>query len=128
VRFKTRKQAERFQTETAHRAARGEYVEPAKVPTFAVAAERWFASKTDRRPSHVADLRSRLDKHLLPRFGAERLDRITVAAIEKLRDDLRAGGYAPRTINAVVRIAGAVFRAAIRRGECALRQRQRRRR
>jgi hypothetical protein len=86
VRFRTRKQAERFLTETAHRAARGEYV--AKVPTFAVAAERWFASKTDRRPSHVADLRSRLDKHLLPRFGAERLDRINIAAIEKLRDDL----------------------------------------
>jgi integrase len=118
VRFRTRKQAERFLTETAHRAARGEYV--AKAPTFAVAAERWFASKTDRRPSHVADLRSRLDKHLLPRFGAERLDRINVAAIEKFRDELRAGGYAPRTINTVVRIAGAVFRAAIRRGECAL--------
>src|SRR5208282_6781604 len=35
VRFKTRKQAERFLTETAHRAAQGEYVEPAKIPTFA---------------------------------------------------------------------------------------------
>jgi integrase len=118
VRFRTRKQADRFLTETAHRAARGEYV--AKVPTFAVAAERWYASKTDRRPSHVADLRSRLDKHLLPRFGSEQLDRITIAAIEKLRDDLRADGYAHRTINTVIRIAGAVFRAAIRRGECAV--------
>jgi integrase len=120
VRFRTRKQAERFLAETTQRAVRGEYFEPAKVPTFAVAAERWFASKTDRRPSHVADLRSRLDKHLMPRLGAERLDRITVAAIEKLRDDLRAGGYASRTINTIVRIAGAVFRSAIRRGECAL--------
>ncbi len=117
VRFRTRKQAERFLAETTQRVTRGEYVEPAKVPTFAVAAERWFTSKTDRRPSHVADLRSRLDKHLLPRFGAERLDRITVAAIEKLRDDLRADDYAPRTVNTIVRIAGAVFRAAIRRGE-----------
>jgi hypothetical protein len=84
VRFRTRKQAERFLAETTQRAVHGEYVEPAKIPTFAVAAERWFASKTDRRPSHVADLRSRLDKHLLPLLGAERLDRITVAAIEKL--------------------------------------------
>jgi hypothetical protein len=58
VRFRTRKQAERFLTETAHKAARGEYVEPAKVPTFAEVAEDWFRSKTDRRPSHVSDLRT----------------------------------------------------------------------
>jgi integrase len=88
------------------------------VPTFGVAAERWFESKTDRRPSHVADLRSRLDKHILPRLGAKRLDRITVAAIEALRSDLRAN-YAPRTVSTIVRIAGAVFKGAIGRGECA---------
>jgi integrase len=62
---------------------------------------------------------SRLDRHLVPRLGAERLDRITVTAIEKLRDHLRAESYAPRTINSMLRIVGAVFEAAIRRGECA---------
>src|SRR5262249_19540664 len=56
-------------------------------------------------------------KHILPRFGALRLDRITVGAVEKLRDDLRADRYAPRTINTIIRIVGAVFCAAIRRGE-----------
>jgi integrase len=58
-----------------------------------------------------------LDKHLLPRFGADRLDRITVAAVEKLRDNMRTDGYAPRTINTIIRIVSAVFRAAIRRGD-----------
>src|SRR5229473_2894170 len=80
VRFRTRKQAERFLAETTQRVVRGEYIEPAKVPTFAEAAERWFAPKADRRPGYVADMRSRLDKHILPRFGHERLDRISVAA------------------------------------------------
>jgi integrase len=88
-----------------------------RVPTFKDAAELWFSSKTDRRASHVADLRARLDKHILPRVGALRLDRITVGAVEKLRDDLRADAYAPRTINTIIRIVGAVFRAAIRRGD-----------
>ena len=119
VRFKTRKQAERFQTETAHRAARGEYVEPAKIPTFAEIAEDWFKSKTDRRPSHVSDLRTRLDKHLLPIFGSDRLDRITVAAIEKFRNDLRDRSYAHRTTNNILRIMGAVFKLGIKRGQCA---------
>ena len=76
VEFATKKLAERFLTDTSHKVSRGEYVEPAKVPTFAKAAETWYASKTDRRPSHVFNLRSRLDKHILPRLGGERLDRI----------------------------------------------------
>ncbi len=84
VRFETRKQAERFLTETAHKAARGEYVDPAKIPTSAEVAEDWFRrNKADRRPSHVVDLRTRLDKHILPIFGASKLDRITVAAVER---------------------------------------------
>jgi integrase len=119
LRFKTRKQAEQFQIETAHKASRGDYVDPVKVPTFREVAEDWFQSKTDRRPSHVADLRSRLDKHILPIFGPHRLDRITVAAVEKFRNDLRDQGYAHRTINTILRIMGAVFKKATRRGQCA---------
>src|ERR1039457_5445529 len=64
VRFKTRKQAELFLAQTTEKAARGEYVEPAKIPKFGEIAEEWFQSKIDRRPSHVSDLRTRLDKHI----------------------------------------------------------------
>jgi integrase len=115
--FPTKKAAEKHLAETSAKASRGEYLDRARIPTFKDAAELWFRSKSDRRASHIADLRGRLNKHLLPRFGADRLDRITVAAVEKLRDDMRADGYAPRTINTIIRIVGAVFRAAIRRGD-----------
>jgi hypothetical protein len=107
VRFKTRKEAERFRTETLHKASRGEYLEPAKVPIFREVAEEWFRSKSDRRPSHICDLRSRLNKHIYPVFGKERLDRIAVSAIEKLRDDLRERENQHRTINRILRIMGA---------------------
>jgi integrase len=118
VRFRTRKQAERFLTETAHRAAQGEYVEPAKVPTFAEVAEEWYLSKIDRRPSHVFDLRTRLDKHILPIFGTYKLDRITVAMVERFRNNLRYRKYAHRTINTILRIISAIFRLGIKRGQC----------
>ncbi|MGC2459383.1 MAG: tyrosine-type recombinase/integrase [Steroidobacteraceae bacterium] len=118
VRFPTKKAAERFQAETALQAARGEYVEPAKVPTFAEVAEDWFQSKTDRRPSHVSDLRTRLDKHILPVFAIHKVDRISVATVEKFRNDLRDREYAHRTINAILRIMGAIIRLAIKRGQC----------
>ncbi len=115
--FQTKKAAEKHLAETSAKASRGEYLDRARVPIFKDAAELWFRSKTDRRASHVADLRARLDKHILPRVGAIRLDRIMVGSIEKLRDDLRTDAYAPRTINTIIRIVGAVFRAAIRRGD-----------
>jgi integrase len=117
--FATKKAAEKHLSETVVKIDRGEYLELKKLLTFAQAAELWYESKTDRRASHVADLRIRLDKHILPRLGSLRLDKITVGMIEKLRNDLRAAEYAPRTINTIIRIIGAVFRAAIRRGEVA---------
>jgi integrase len=118
VRFPTKKAAERFLAETGLQAARGEYIEPAKVPTFAEVAEEWLHSKSDRRPSHVLDLRTRLDRHLLPVFGPQKMDRIAVQRIERFRDDLRDRDYARRTINAILRIMSAVFRLAIKRGQC----------
>ena len=117
VRFKTRKEAERFLTDTLHKASRGDYLEPTKVPIFGDVAEEWFKSKLDRRPSHLFDLRTRLDKQILPVFGKEKLDRITVAAVEKLRDRLREAKYAHRTINRILWIIGSVFRLAIKRGQ-----------
>jgi hypothetical protein len=118
LRFKTRKEAERFLAETAHRAAQGEYIEPAKIPSFEEVAEDWLRGKTDRRPSHFFDLQTRLAKHILPIFGAHKLDRISVASVERFRNDLRDRGYAFRTINTILRIMSAVFRLGIRRGQC----------
>src|SRR5208337_4057962 len=40
-------------------------------------------------------------------------------AIEQFRDGLRERGYAYRTINTILRIMGAVFRLALKRGQCA---------
>ena len=115
--FKTRGMPNSTNRTRRSRSRTASCVAPAKIPTFKAAAELWYASKTDRRPAHVADLRSRLDKHILPRIGTMRLDRIKVGAIEKLRDDMQGDGYAPRTINAIIRIVGAVFRSAINRDE-----------
>src|ERR1700687_2537543 len=84
--FATKKAAEKHLSETVVKVDRGEYLELKKLPTFAQAAELWFDDKSDRRPSCVADIRSRLDKHILPLIGSFRLDKINVANVEKLRD------------------------------------------
>jgi integrase len=114
--FATKKAAEKHLSETVVKVDRGEYLELTKTPTFGEAAELWYGTKKDRRAAYVADIRSTLDNHLLPRVGALRLDKITVPLLEKIRTDLRAK-YAAPTVGNIIRVLGAVFRAAIRRGE-----------
>jgi integrase len=117
-RFKTRRQAERFLAETSHKAAQGEYLDPAQIRTFAELAGDWLNSKIDRRPSHFFDLQTKLAKHILPIFGPQKSNRISVASVEWFRNDLRDRGYAHRTINSILRIMSAVFRLGIKHGEC----------
>src|SRR5215469_10577523 len=116
--FPTKRAAQQYLAETSVQAKHGQYLDPNAVPTFAEAADRWFAGKVDRCAAHVSTIQSLL-KHLLLKLGAQRLDRISVTDIEKLRNDLRIDGYAHRTIVAIIRVCGAVFRAAVRRSEAA---------
>jgi integrase len=115
--FPTKKAAEKYEAETKVAVSRGLYVDPNKVSTFAEAAETWLRGKADRRPSHVCNLQSRMRKHILPRFGNKRLDQISVADVENFRTDLKAE-LERRTVGVIVRMVKAIFRSAIRRGEC----------
>ena len=116
--FATQRQAKDHEAATRVKVKAGTYVTPARVPLFATAAQLWFVSKAHRRPSHLCSLRTRLDKHLLPRFGTERLDRITPGELEQMRDELQAEGYSYKTVNAIISAASNVFAGAIRRDEC----------
>lgn len=118
--FPTKKAAEKHVAETSVKVTRGEYLDRSQVPTFATMAKEWVQSKGDRRPSYTETLNSRLNKYLLPRFGTIHLDQVTVAGIEKLRDELREQGRSPVTINGIIRMIGGVYKMAIRRGLCTL--------
>jgi integrase len=118
ISFATKKEAERHLSLTRIKVDRGEYLERNKVPTFAVTADQWLQGKMDRRPSYSETLRARLHLYLLPNFGPIRLDRVTVAAIEQLRDDMRESGRSAVTTNHVIRMIGGIYQMAIRRGLC----------
>ena len=116
--FPTKKEAEKHLAQTSIKVTRGEYLDRRQVPTFAVTAGQWLESKMDRRPSYTEALRARLNIYLLPRFGPLRLDEVSVAPIEKMRDDMRTLGRSTITINATIRMIGGIYQMAIRRGLC----------
>jgi integrase len=110
--FPTRKAAEHFEAENRIKAKRGEYRAPEKIPTFAAAAQSWLADKANMHPATLSGWRSIL-KHLKP-LDPLRLDQITVARIEQLRDELLKHLGAKRVRDCLT-IASAIFKAAQRR-------------
>lgn len=112
--FDTRKEADEALDAIKARIKRGEFVAAKLIPKFKEIAEDWFASKADRRPGTVGNWRAQIDRHLNPTLGELRLDRVDVALIEKLRDELRAN-LSARSVNAVLTTAAAIFKLAVRR-------------
>ncbi len=96
------------------RISKGDFVASKLIPMFREVAEDWFRSKADRRPGTVGNWRAQIDLHLNPRLGDLRLDRIDVALIEKVRDELRSK-LSPKSVNAVLTTAAAIFKLAARR-------------
>jgi integrase len=113
IEFPTKKAAEKYLSATTHKVTRGEYIPPERVPPFASVASEWLTSKGDRHPSTVQAWRVHL-RHLSP-LDTVRLDRIEVAAVERLRDRLRRQ-LSARTVSAIMTTAAAVFKFAMRRG------------
>jgi integrase len=110
--FPTKKAAELHLAATAVKVSHGEYVDPVKVPTFTQVAAEWTADRSGRHPATLAGWRKHLE-HLAP-LDQLRLDRIDVARIEQLRDELRKT-LGARTVSAILTTCAAVFKLAVRR-------------
>jgi len=94
--YYTKHTAERWLAELMQQARRGEL--PGMVQTGATFADaaaeylRWIEHDRQRKPSTLRDYRSIISAHLLPAFGAERLEDITTESIERWSERLALGG------------------------------------
>jgi integrase len=70
--------------------------------------------KRDHRISSQAQWRAHLDLLLFPAVGDVRIDSIEIGRMRKVRDQLRASGLAPKTVNKVLTTAAAVFKLAMK--------------
>ena len=113
IEFPTKKAAEKYLASTAVKVARGEYVDPARIPTFAKVGEEWMREKSNRHPATLGGWRVHL-RHLA-KLDNLRLDRIDVALIESVRDEL-CTKLGAKTVSTVLTTCAAVFKLAIRRG------------
>ena len=85
-----------------------------EVPTFKEFAPKFLESyaKADRhKPSGIASKESILRIHLIPFFGAQRLDAITNAKVQQLKLHLQE--KSPKTVNNVLAVLSVLLKAAL---------------
>lgn len=108
--------ARKARDEALVRRGRGEPTHANPRLHFGEAADRWLAEQVaDLRRQTRNGYRSAVEKHLRPRFGNRRLDRVTVDDWALLVRQLRAAGLAESTIEGVLRVARRVYKFAARR-------------
>jgi integrase len=89
----------------------------AEVPTFHVAATKWFEAKKlegGRQGNGLtrngeADLLWRLSVHLLPAFAAKRVDQITVEDVDTFRQSKKKAGLSATSVNKLLATLAAVL-------------------
>lgn len=87
------------------------------IPSFSEAAEKWFETReTNCKPSTIENYRYLLDNHVLPAFGAMRLDEIGRGDIEEFVSGKKKAGMAPRSIRLMLAAMRPVFKRANKDG------------
>ena len=82
---------------------------------FADVAEKWLEGPvSDLRPRTGECYRNALERHLLPRLGSRRLDRITPDDLADLVRDLRQQGLSESTASIAIGVTNRVYRFAAR--------------
>lgn len=111
--FRTRKDADRFQTEIEAAKYRGAWVDPRLGQlTFAEWVEQYLASSHHKRATTLARDRRVLAAHFLPAFGSRQLASITPLDVRNAIDDMRAR-LAPATLRTDYGVLCGVFNAAV---------------
>jgi len=113
--YETRDEADAALSKLVPAVRQGTYRAPSALPTLEAVARDWFATKAGHRVSSQAGWQVHLDRHILPALGKRRIDKIGVADVDAFRDNRRAAGLAPQTVNKLLTTLAAIFTCAQRR-------------
>ncbi len=91
---------------------------PPEDPTFHRFASDWFeAHRREWRPNTIVDYLWQLSHHLLPFFHAHRLGQITIAEVDRYRNEkVREGMISPTSINKTITRLAQILEEAVEYG------------
>lgn len=111
--FRTKREAEKFLDRVGADQQRGEWRDPrlAQVPFGNYAAD-WLRSTKHLRPGTLANVESRLRRHILPAFEGYKIAAIHPAAVRLWVAELTSGGLSPATVAAIYGTFARIMRTA----------------
>lgn len=102
--FPTRQAAQAKAREIDADRRRGQFLDPdAGTITLTEWVETWFAA-LDVGPATLSQYRSVTRNHILPRWGASKLNDVTSIAVRVWAKKLRSSGYAAKTVSTIVKV------------------------
>jgi integrase len=127
LRFKTKAEAETYETRIMSESANGTYVAPKNIPTFSALADSWIAGRIEQsrtpgagyRPSSLAQWQTHI-AHMKACFGEAKVNDIDAPVIERAIGKLRlpkeqAGrGLSVKTVGKVLTTMSRIFKFGIR--------------
>lgn len=116
--FKLKKDADAFEATAKVEVREGVHVADRDTVTVASAGKLWIASAeaAGLERSTVEAYRQRLELHVAPFIGSEKLSKITVPVVRAFADQLRAEGRSPAMVKKAVTALGAILSDAQERG------------
>lgn len=110
--FATKTAAKTWAAEREAEVRRGVWVDPtAGRLTLEAWCEAWWSARVTEASSRSTD-RGRIDKHILPTFGQQRLAAISTLQVQGWVRRLQADGLAPATVRACHQLLSAMLKAA----------------
>lgn len=118
--FSRKKEADAFSATASVEVREGVHVADRETVTVAAAGKLWIATSeaAGLERSTVEAYRQRLDLHIVPFIGSEKLSRITVPAVRSFADNVRGAGRSPAMVKKAITALGALLSDAQERGLC----------
>jgi integrase len=119
--FAKKKDADAYHATVRVDVGKGVHTAASKSITVAQAAEDWlkYVELEGREPATILGYRIHVNRHIVPRFGGEKLAKLTTPHINKFRDDLLASVASRSLARAVLKSFKAILKDAHRRGNVA---------
>lgn len=116
--FTKKKDADQFAATAKVEVREGTHVADRDTVTVAQAGKLWISTSeaAELERSTIEAYRQRLDLHIAPFIGSEKLSRITVPAVRAFADQLREEGRSPAMVKKAITALGALLSDAQERG------------
>lgn len=116
--FAKKKDADQFAATAKVEVREGVHVADRDTVTVAAAGKMWIASSeaAGLERSTVEAYQQRLDLHVAPFIGNEKLSKVTVPAVRAFSDQLRSGGRSAAMVKKAITALGAILSDAQERG------------